>query len=81
MPASANKQVRLQSSLVNVAANRIARDDATIALVRACIRRALLRREQQLERPLTLGEAESVCEHAGLADVLAFIRDVREGHA
>lgn len=66
---------KLQRRIVNVAANRITRDEATFAFMRSCVRRAIRRREQQLERTLTVGEAESVCEHMGIDDVVSIIRE------
>lgn len=78
MTASANRQARQIRSAVNVAANRITRDEATFNLVTACVRRRLLAREAQLGRELMPTEAEAECSEVGLDDLVAFIRQCQE---
>lgn len=73
MTASLSRSDRLARSCVNVAANRLIRDEATFGLAAACIRRQILRREGELGRELLLPELETLCDSVTLQDLVAHI--------
>lgn len=74
MTAAANREAKQIRSHVNVAANRITRDESAFNLATACVRRKLLQREAELGRHLMPAEAEALCASVGLDDLVAFIR-------